>query len=319
MNSLRPKVLVTGGAGFIGSNFVDMLVASGIYEVSVVDSLSYAGNLDNLREIIGNITFHKINITDIHNLEQIFVKNKFDYVVHFAAESHVDNSLRDPSVFVLTNVLGTQTLLDLSRKYEVGKFLHISTDEVYGSIDNGSFAENSPFNPSSPYSASKAGAEHLVNAAYVTFGLPINIVRCSNNYGQRQHKEKLIPLTINSIMENKQIPIYGNGNNRREWIHVADCCEAIKLVMELGEPGEIFNISSEIEYDNLTLVGFILEIMNASSSLIKYVEDRKGHDYRYSVDSSKLRSKYKWHPKFEIMPGLEKTIEWYLSNNGRVK
>lgn len=310
----QTNVLVTGGAGFIGSNFIHALIEKQGYNVTALDALTYAGSLGNLGTTLEKIKFIRGNILDEHLLEEVFVSGKFQIVIHFAAESHVDNSLLNPSLFIDTNVKGTQNLLNSSIRHDVKKFLQISTDEVYGSIECGSFTEDSPFNPSSPYSASKAGAEHLVTAANKTFGLVTNIVRCSNNYGPRQHPEKLIPLVILRAMQNQTIPIYGNGLNSREWINVKDCCDAILLVMEEGLANSAYNISSEIEQTNLEVVFQILATLGKSNDLIDFVEDRKGHDFRYSIDSRKIKTELGWQPKISLVEGLSKTIEWYTSS-----
>jgi dTDP-glucose 4,6-dehydratase len=311
---IKQKVLVTGGAGFIGSNFVQMLIQKQKYEVTVLDSLTYAGSLDNLSPVLSGIKFEQVDIRDPHRVNEIFKLGTFQIVVHFAAESHVDNSLLNPTIFIDTNIKGTQNLLNASIEHNVQKFLHISTDEVYGSIDHGSFLEESPFNPSSPYSASKAAAEHLVNAAHKTFGLVTNIVRCSNNYGPRQHPEKLIPLVILKAIQNHTIPIYGNGLNSREWINVKDCCEAILLVMENGAANSVYNISSEREQNNLDIVYQILSILEKPTDLIRFVEDRKGHDFRYAIDSGKIKSELGWEAKIGSAEGLAETIAWYRIN-----
>ena len=311
---VQTNVLVTGGAGFIGSNFVQTLIQKQEYNVTVLDALTYAGNIENLGNALEKITFIRGNILDEQLLEEVFLSGMFQIVIHFAAESHVDNSLLNPSLFIDTNVKGTQNLLNLSIRHDVKKFLQISTDEVYGSIESGSFIEDSPFNPSSPYSASKAGAEHLVAAANRTFGLVTNIVRCSNNYGPGQHLEKLIPLVILRAIQNQRIPIYGNGLNSREWVNVKDCCDAILLVMEKGLANSAYNISSEIEQTNLEIVFQILATLGKNKDLIEFVEDRKGHDFRYAINSRKIKTELGWQPKISLVEGLNKTIEWYTSS-----
>jgi dTDP-glucose 4,6-dehydratase len=310
----KPNVLVTGGAGFIGSNFVRMLIQKHKYVVTVLDALTYAGSLDNLHPVVDAIKFEHCDIQDKQKVDEIFESGEFQIVVHFAAESHVDNSLLDPTLFIDTNIKGTQNLLNASVENNVQKFLHISTDEVYGSIEQGSFLEQSGFNPSSPYSASKAAAEHLVNAAHKTFGLATNIVRCSNNYGPHQHPEKLIPLVILKALQNQTIPIYGSGLNSREWINVRDCCEAILLVMENGSANSIYNISSEQEQSNLDIVAQILTILEKPTDLIRFVKDRKGHDFRYAINSGKIRNELSWEVRTTLTEGLIETIDWYRTN-----
>lgn len=317
--SVKPNVLVTGGAGFIGSNFIQLLIQKRKYNVTVLDSLTYAGSLDNLDPLLDVIKFERSDIFDQHRVNEIIKLGNFQTVVHFAAESHVDNSLLNPTLFIDTNIKGTQNLLNASIEYNVQKFIHISTDEVYGSIDHGSFIEQSPFNPSSPYSASKAAAEHLVNAAHKTFGLITNIVRCSNNYGPRQHPEKLIPLVILKAIQNQTIPIYGTGLNSREWINVKDCCEAILMVMENGSANSVYNISSEQEQSNLEIVSQILAILEKPTDLIRFVEDRKGHDFRYAINSGKIQSELGWKTKTSFDVGLAETVGWYRTNFERGK
>jgi dTDP-glucose 4,6-dehydratase len=310
----RPNVLVTGGAGFIGSNFIQTLIQKHKYNVTVLDSLTYAGSLENLNPVIDVIKFESCDIRDQHLVNKAFELGNFQTVIHFAAESHVDNSLLNPTLFIDTNIKGTQNLLTASIKHNVEKFLHISTDEVYGSIVQGSFFEKSNFNPSSPYSASKAAAEHLVNAAQKTYGLVTNIVRCSNNYGPRQHPEKLIPLVILKAIQNQTIPVYGNGLNSREWINVKDCCDAILLVMENGAANSVYNISSEQEQSNIDIVSQILAMLEKTTDLIRFVEDRKGHDFRYAISSERIKSELGWEAKTSFSDGLTETIDWYRTN-----
>ena len=309
-------ILVTGGAGFIGSHFVDLISNSGRYEITVIDSLTYAANIENLSGSMERIDFQKIDITDVSAVDKLFAEKSFQKVVHFAAESHVDNSLLNPSVFIDTNIKGTQVLLDASRKYGLEKFLHISTDEVYGSIKEGSFTEEDAFNPSSPYSASKAGAEHLVNAAAISFDLPVNIVRCSNNYGPRQFSEKYIPLAITKLLNGEKIPVYGTGKNSREWLYVSDCCEAIELVLESKEQNTIYNISSGDELSNIQVASEILGRLNKNSRDLEFVADRKGHDFRYSISSEKISTELGWLPVTDFSTGIEKTINWYKTTLG---
>jgi dTDP-glucose 4,6-dehydratase len=309
-------ILVTGAAGFIGSNFVLDWFDHEKENVVSLDLLTYAGNLENLSLLNKNPHHHfvKGDIGDCELISQLLQKHQVRAVVNFAAESHVDNSLLDPTLFIDTNIKGTQNLLNASVENNVQKFLHISTDEVYGSIEQGSFLEQSGFNPSSPYSASKAAAEHLVNAAHKTFGLATNIVRCSNNYGPHQHPEKLIPLVILKALQNQTIPIYGSGLNSREWINVRDCCEAILLVMENGSANSIYNISSEQEQSNLDIVAQILTILEKPTDLIRFVKDRKGHDFRYAINSGKIRNELSWEVRTTLTEGLIETIDWYRTN-----
>lgn len=312
----KVKVLVTGGAGFIGSHFVDLMSETGRYDITVVDSLTYAASLDNLADSMDKIEFLNIDITDVAAIDQLFARKSFQKVVNFAAESHVDNSLLNPAIFIDTNIKGTQVLLDASCKYGLERFVQISTDEVYGSILEGSFKEEDAFNPSSPYSASKAGAEHLVNAAATSFGLQVNIVRCSNNYGPRQFSEKFIPLAITKLLNGKKIPVYGNGKNSREWMYVADCCHAIQLVLEKSEPNKIYNISSGNEFNNLYVASEILRKFNKKKEDLEFVIDRKGHDFRYSVNSKKILLDLGWVATTEFSKGLDETISWYKSKLG---
>ncbi|WP_341281428.1 dTDP-glucose 4,6-dehydratase [Paenibacillus sp. FSL H8-0537] len=310
------KLLVTGGAGFIGSNFVlYMLNKYPDYHIINVDALTYAGNLENLRSIEQhpNYTFVKADIADKSALEPLFAAG-VDAVLNFAAESHVDRSILHPEIFVQTNILGTQTLLDLSKKYEVNKFVQVSTDEVYGTLGaTGLFTEETPLAPNSPYSASKAGADMLVRAYHETFGLPVNITRCSNNYGPYQFPEKLIPLMIQNALQDKPLPVYGDGLNVRDWLYVEDHCSAIDLVLHKGRNGEVYNVGGSNERDNLHVVKTILQELNKPESLITYVQDRLGHDRRYAIDADKIRNELGWKPKFAYESGIKATIQWYLN------
>lgn len=310
------RLLVTGGAGFIGSNFIhQMRREHPSYQLVNVDLLTYAGNLDNLSGI-GNwpgYQFVQADIVDTNALEPIFAEG-VDAVINFAAESHVDRSISDPGIFVRTNILGTQTLLELSRKYKVEKFLQVSTDEVYGTLGaDGLFAESTPLAPNSPYSASKAGADLLVRAYHETFGLNVNITRCSNNYGPYQFPEKLIPLMIRNALENKPLPVYGDGLNIRDWLFVEDHCSAIDLVLHEGRSGDIYNIGGNNERTNTHVVLTILQELGKPESLITYVEDRLGHDRRYAIDASKIRNQLGWTPKYNYESGIIATIKWYLN------
>jgi dTDP-glucose 4,6-dehydratase len=311
------KLLVTGGAGFIGSNFVIyMLNKYPDYEIVNLDALTYAGNLENLLSVDNNpnYSFIKGDIADHALVDSIFSKG-IDIVVNFAAESHVDRSILEPDIFVKTNVMGTQVLLDLAKKYEVRKFVQVSTDEVYGSLgDTGLFSETTPLAPNSPYSASKAGGDMLVRAYHETFGLPINITRCSNNYGPFQFPEKLIPLMISNALNNRSLPIYGDGLNIRDWLYVEDHCSAIDLVIHEGRNGEVYNIGGNNERTNIHIVKTILEALGKSDSLITYVNDRLGHDRRYGIDATKITSELGWKPKYHFETGIQETIQWYLDN-----
>lgn len=304
-------MLITGGAGFIGTNFVHYIHDNYDHEIVLLDKLTYAGNKDNLRDILDDIHFIK---GDIGNEEDVKTAMKdCDLVVNFAAETHVDRSISDPSIFVKTDVLGTYNLLEHVRKYDVEKYLQISTDEVYGSIENGSFSEESNIDPSSPYSASKAGGDMLVRAYFKTYDLPVLITRSSNNYGPYQYPEKLIPLFILNAMDNKELPVYGDGENVRDWIYVLDNCKGIDTVLNKGKLGEVYNIGGGNEKTNLEITHLILDILGKPESLIKFVEDRPGHDQRYSLDSSKTR-KLGWEPEWSFEDGLRETVEWYKKN-----
>lgn len=311
------KLLVTGGAGFIGSNFVlYMLQQHPEYQIINVDSLTYAGNLENLKSIENhpNYTFSKTDITDAKAIDALFQQG-VDVVVNFAAESHVDRSILDPEVFVKTNVLGTQVLLDAAKKYGVTKYVQVSTDEVYGTLgETGLFTEETPLTPNSPYSASKAGGDLLVRAYHETFGLPVNITRCSNNYGPYQFPEKLIPLMISRALNDQALPIYGDGLNIRDWLYVEDHCSAIDLVIHNGRVGEVYNIGGNNERTNLHIVKTILAELNKPESLITYVQDRPGHDRRYGIDPTKITQELGWKPKHNFETGIKETIQWYLNN-----
>jgi len=311
------KLLVTGGAGFIGSNFVHyMLREHADVEIVNVDLLTYAGNLDNLRPVEGDARhrFVRADVADREAMEPLFAEG-FDAVVHFAAESHVDRSIADPGVFVRTNVLGTQTLLDLALKYKVGRFVQISTDEVYGTLgEMGRFSESSPLAPNSPYSASKAGADLLARAYHETYGMDVVITRCSNNYGPYQFPEKLIPLMIMNALEDRPLPVYGDGLHVRDWLHVEDHCRAIDLVLRKGNAGEVYNIGGNNERTNLEVVRTILRELGKPDTLILFVSDRPGHDRRYAIDAGKIRLELGWEPRYEFAVGIRDTIRWYVVN-----
>lgn len=311
------KILVTGGAGFIGSNFVNYMVDKyPEYLIVNVDALTYAGNLENLKqsESKPNYQFVKADIIDAETMDHV-IGNGVDAIINFAAESHVDRSITNPGIFVQTNIQGTQVLLDAAKKYNVKKYLQVSTDEVYGSLgEDGYFTEQTPLAPNSPYSASKAGADMLVLAYHETFGLPVNITRCSNNYGPFHFPEKLIPLMIINALNDKKLPVYGDGKNVRDWLHVTDHCSAIDLVLHKGINGEVYNVGGHNEKTNLEVVKEILKQLDKPESLIQYVEDRLGHDRRYAIDPTKLQKELGWEPTYTFETGLKETVQWYLDN-----
>lgn len=311
------KLLVTGGAGFIGSNFVTyMLEKYPTYQIINLDKLTYAGNLDNLKEIEDNknYRFIKGDIADRLLVEKT-VADGIDIIVNFAAESHVDRSIDNPGVFIQTNVQGTQVLLEAAKKYHIKKFVQISTDEVYGTLGStGLFTETTPLAPNSPYSASKASADLLVRAYYETYGLPVAITRCSNNYGRYQFPEKLIPLMIINALHNEPLPVYGDGLNVRDWLHVEDHCRAIDLVLHDGKAGEVYNIGGNNERTNLEIVKSILSYLDKPESLITFVTDRLGHDFRYAIDATKIKEELGWEPLHTFETGIKETIKWYIQN-----
>ncbi|RCX19005.1 dTDP-glucose 4,6-dehydratase [Fontibacillus phaseoli] len=311
------KLLVTGGAGFIGSNFVlYMLSQHPDYKIVNVDALTYAGNLENLKSVEkhSNHTFVKADITDAKAMNEL-VGQGVDVVVNFAAESHVDRSILEPDVFVKTNVLGTQVLLDAARSHNIKKFVQVSTDEVYGTLgETGLFSETTPLAPNSPYSASKAGGDMLVRAYHETFGLPVNITRCSNNYGPYQFPEKLIPLMISKALADEPLPVYGDGLNIRDWLYVEDHCSAIDLVIHQGRNGEVYNIGGNNERTNLHIVKTILHKLSKPETLITHVKDRPGHDRRYGIDPTKTMTELGWKPQHSFETGIGETISWYLDN-----
>lgn len=315
------KILVTGAAGFIGTNFCfyenekhpeDQIVA--------LDCLTYAGNLHNLEPLFDkdNFSFVKMDICEREQIDDLFDKERFDAVVHFAAESHVDRSIADPGIFLRTNILGTQNLMDASLKYGVKRYHQVSTDEVYGDLPLDRpdlfFKENTPIHTSSPYSASKASADLLVNAYIRTFSLPATISRCSNNYGPYQFPEKLIPLMIHNALADKELPVYGTGLNVRDWLHVKDHCSGIDLILRKGKIGEVYNIGGHNEKTNIQIVKTILSYLGKSEDLIRYVADRKGHDLRYAIDPQKIRDELGWDPEYNFDSGIKETIQWYLDN-----
>ncbi|MFC4710150.1 dTDP-glucose 4,6-dehydratase [Enterococcus eurekensis] len=326
-------ILITGGAGFIGSNFVKlMLDRHPEYKIINIDALTYAGNLETLKDIDTNpnYEFIKADIRNREQIEDIFRDNEITAVVNFAAESHVDRSIEDPEIFLTTNILGTQVLLDTAKKYwkidpadkystdyKPGvKFLQVSTDEVYGALgETGMFVETMPLMPNSPYSASKASADMIVRAYHETYGMPVNITRCSNNYGPYQFPEKLIPLMINNCLVEKDLPIYGDGMQVRDWLHVSDHCAAIDTVLHKGIDGEVYNIGGNNEKSNIELVKLIISTLGKSEDLIKHVKDRPGHDRRYAIDNTKITTELGWAPAYTFEQGIKETIQWYLDNN----
>ena len=304
---------ITGGAGFIGSNFAHYV--SDIWkDVVILDKLTYAGDMDNLYPL--KYPVKGVDLAYESRLEELFKQYKPKTIFNFAAETHVDNSIDNVAPFIDTNIIGTINLLKLSVKYDVQMFHHISTDEVYGALelDEPPFTENSPYNPQNPYAASKAASDHFVMSYHNTYGLPVMITNCSNNYGPRQHREKLIPKTINNILEGKKIPIYSKGENIRDWIYVEDHCAGILGISYAGDVGEKYNIGGECEMTNLELVKMIIKLMNASEDLIEFVDDRPGHDLRYAIDNAKIYKTISFQPQFNIERGLKKTIEWYEKN-----
>lgn len=312
------KLLVTGGLGFIGSNFIRyMRKEHPEYAITNFDKITYAGNPANLTDFENDsrYLFIKGDICDPHAVEQAFSRQSFDAVVHFAAESHVDRSITDASAFVTTNVLGTQTLLDAALRHKISRFIHISTDEVYGSTATGSFKETDVLTPSSPYSASKAGSDLIARAFFITHGLPVIVTRCTNNFGPYQYPEKLIPYFVTNLLRGKKVPVYGTGKNVRDWIYVTDHCRAIDFILHSGTPGEIYNIGGDNERTNLEITSEILKILGKDASSIEFVKDRPGHDWRYSLDSSKLRS-MGWKPRATFEEALRETVDWYVHNEG---
>jgi len=323
------KILITGGAGFIGSHVVRLFLKKyPNYEIYNLDKLTYAGNLENLKDIEDEPNYHfvKGDIVDNNFVMALFEEHQFDGVIHLAAESHVDRSILNPIAFVETNVIGTVNLLNAFKAHgntDSGLFYHVSTDEVYGELgDEGFFTEDTSYDPNSPYSASKASSDHFVRAWYATFGTPIKISNCSNNYGSHQFPEKLIPLFINNIQNNKPLPVYGKGDNVRDWLWVEDHARAIDTIYHNGKIGETYNIGGNNEWKNIDLILLLIKQMDeklgraagTSESLISYVTDRSGHDFRYAIDSTKLMNELGWKPSLQFEEGLSKTIDWYLAN-----
>lgn len=313
------KILVTGAAGFIGGNYVHYLVEK--YpddKIVALDKLTYAGNIETLEPVMDKIKFVKEDICNRSAIYKLFEEENFDVVVNFAAESHVDRSIEDPEIFLQTNIIGTQVLMDASRKYKVKRYHQVSTDEVYGDLPLDRpdlfFMEDTPLETSSPYSASKASADLLVQAYHRTFKLPITISRCSNNYGPYQFPEKLIPLMIAIALDNEKLPVYGKGENVRDWLHVKDHCSAIDLIVRNGKVGEVYNIGGHNERTNLEVVKTILKQLDKPESLINYVTDRPGHDQRYAIDPTKITNELGWNPEYNFDTGIKQTIDWYLDN-----
>ncbi len=307
------RIIVTGSAGFIGSAFVRMLAQKG-QDVIIIDNLDYAADLKRLEEAKGHYKFYKADIRDQKKIEAIFKKEKPEIVVNFAAQSHVDRSIKEPFIFTDTNIRGVQVLLEASKKYEVKRFIHISTDEVYGDIEQGEFLETTPLNPSSPYSASKAAADLLVKSYQRTFNFPAIIVRPSNNYGPWQYPEKLIPLAVLKILRGEKIPVYAQGKNVREWLYVEDSAAGILDILEKGKLGEVYNLGSGQERQNIEVVRAILAILKADESRIEFVKDRPGHDIRYKLNSQKIRQEVGWQAKVQFEEGINKTVEWCVVN-----
>ena len=312
------NILVTGGAGFIGSNFLNYLLSDeSNYNVVNLDKLTYAGNLENLTAIESKRNYHfvKGDITNGELVNHVFEKYNIEQVINFAAESHVDRSILGSEVFFRTNVIGTNVLLEAAKRFKVEKFLQVSTDEVYGSLgETGLFTEQTPISPNSPYSSSKASADLMAMSFYHTYGLPVVITRCSNNYGPLQFPEKLIPLMIINALNDKKLPVYGDGMNVRDWIYVIDHNKAIRLVLEKGRIGEVYNIGASNELPNIEIVKLILKHLGKPESLIEYVKDRPGHDRRYAIDSSKIQNELGWKPEFQFDEAIAKTIRWYIKN-----
>ena len=312
------NILVTGGAGFIGSNFIHQLLSlSNDYSIINLDKLTYAGNLNNLIDIESNnrYSFIQGDISNYSDLDLIFSNNKISIVINFAAESHVDRSIHDSSSFIQTNIIGTHNLLTISKKYNIEKYIQISTDEVYGSIEKESFTELSGYKPNSPYAASKASSDLLCRSFYKTFNLPVIITRCSNNYGPYQFPEKLIPLVINNAINGIKIPVYGSGLNVRDWIHVNDHCFGIIKVLEEGNSGEVYNFGGDSEKTNIEIIKTILGILEKPYDLVEHIEDRLGHDKRYSIDFTKAEREFNWRPKMDFKEGITQTVNWYLKNS----
>ncbi len=317
---MSKNILVTGAAGFIGANFAEYFVNKyPNYNIVVVDKLTYAGNIENLKNVMDKITFVQADICDFEKMKDIFKEYDIDGVIHFAAESHVDNSIKTPFVFTQTNVIGTHILLETAKQIwgegSSNKFVHISTDEVYGTLGKeGYFTETSPIKPNSPYSASKASSDLIALAYHETFKMNVTVTNCSNNYGPYQHNEKLIPHMIKLALNNEKLPVYGTGENIRDWLYVEDHCKAIDLVFHNGKAGERYNIGGHNEKRNIDIVKLILNRLGKSEDLIEFVEDRKGHDFRYAIDPTKIHNELGWIPETKFEDGIIKTIDWYLEH-----
>ena len=337
---MKNKILITGGAGFIGSNYVELVISNSEDEVFILDNLTYAGNLKNLKAVsqLPNYNFIKGDICDKTLINNLFTENRFNKVIHFAAESHVDNSITGPSAFIQTNIIGTFNLVhsayclwmngpnQLKKDFKDARFLHVSTDEVYGTLgETGLFTETTAYAPNSPYSASKASSDFIVRSYFHTYGMPVVTTNCSNNYGAHQHKEKLIPTIIRKALSGEVIPIYGNGKNIRDWIYVTDHCKGIKLVLDNGRLGETYNIGGRNERENLYIAHTICDLLdnlvpNETSyrDQIHFVQDRAGHDFRYAIDADKIESELGWKAEENFESGILKTIEWYLNNKDQL-
>lgn len=307
------KILVTGGAGFIGSAFVRQAVRQG-YKIAVIDKLTYAGDLARLQEVKGKYKFYKADICSKRIIDLIFKKEKPHIMVHCAAETHVDRSIRDAAVFIKTNVIGTENLLDIAREHKLKRFVHISTDEVYGEIEKGKFHEDSPLKPNSPYAASKAAADLLIRSYIRTYDFPALIIRPSNNYGPWQYPEKLIPLAVSRILSGKIIPVYGDGSNIREWLFVEDCAKGILAILEKGKDSEIYNLGSRQEKKNIQIVRMLFGLLKKNTNSIEFVRDRPGHDLRYSLNSAKVLREINWRPRLDFVRGLKITVDWCLKH-----
>lgn len=334
----KNKILITGGAGFIGANYVEFLLNRSGDTVFVVDKLTYAGDLRNIEKVSDKITFIKGDICDKELIDSLFSEHQFQKVIHFAAESHVDNSISSPSDFIQTNIVGTFNLIQaayltwmsgpnlIKKDYENARFLHVSTDEVYGTLgETGLFTEETPYAPNSPYSASKAASDFLVRSYFHTYGLPVVTTNCSNNYGRFQHKEKLIPTIIRKALAGEPIPIYGDGKNVRDWLYVEDHCNGIQLVLEKGRLGETYNIGGRNEKENIYIAEIICDLLDefvpkseSYKSQISFVKDRPGHDFRYAIDAQKIENELGWRAKENFETGIRKTVKWYLENRDRL-
>ncbi len=309
------KLLVTGGCGFIGSNFIRYMLKNTNYEIINLDALTYSGNPNNLNDVAGNDRYRFVKgiIGDKKLVSELV--QEVDLLVNFAAESHVDRSIHDPKPFIVTNIEGTQNLIEVCKHSNIKKIVHISTDEVYGELgETGKFVESLPLLPNSPYSASKASADLIIRAYHETYGLPVATARPSNNYGYYQYPEKFLPLLITNLLEDKPVPVYGEGKNIRDWIFVEDCCAGIAAILDRGKAGEVYNVGGESEKRNIDIVRMVMRLLGKNESYIKFVKDRPGHDYRYALDNTRIRKELGWAPKMNLETGLAKTVEWYRNN-----